>query len=152
MWRSGGIASRPCRFTSGERAPGAHLIRGWVGPKACLNAAENRKILHSRESDPGLLTYSPSLYRLSYPDSKQSQTQILLAFGRFRVQNSVLKPAIQRGFSRFSSVFRSCRESKLSNTSLKVRRCKIVNRIVMSPLERYYPGDRDELCRIGPAE
>jgi len=25
-------ASRPCRFTSKERAPGIHWIWGWVGP------------------------------------------------------------------------------------------------------------------------
>jgi hypothetical protein len=26
------LASRPCRFISGERAPGTHWIGGWVGP------------------------------------------------------------------------------------------------------------------------
>jgi hypothetical protein len=29
-------ASRPCRFTPEERAPGTHWIGGWVGPRAGL--------------------------------------------------------------------------------------------------------------------
>jgi hypothetical protein len=48
VWGSGGIAlsfltsaldgsewwaSRPNRFTPGERAPGTHCIGGWVGPR-----------------------------------------------------------------------------------------------------------------------
>jgi hypothetical protein len=33
-------ASRPCRFTSGERAPGSHLIGGWVDPRAGLDGME----------------------------------------------------------------------------------------------------------------
>jgi hypothetical protein len=39
-------ASRPCRFTSGERDPGTHWIGGWVGPRAGLDAMEKRNILH----------------------------------------------------------------------------------------------------------
>jgi hypothetical protein len=30
-------ASRPGRFTPGERAAGAHWIGGWVGPRAGLD-------------------------------------------------------------------------------------------------------------------
>jgi hypothetical protein len=33
-------ASRPCRFTPGERAPGTHWIGGWVGPTAGLDDVE----------------------------------------------------------------------------------------------------------------
>jgi hypothetical protein len=33
-------ASRPGRFTLGEKAPGTHCIRGWVGPRASLDAVE----------------------------------------------------------------------------------------------------------------
>jgi hypothetical protein len=29
--------SRPCRFTSGERAHGTHWIGGWVGPRVGLD-------------------------------------------------------------------------------------------------------------------
>jgi hypothetical protein len=37
-------ASRPCRFTPGERVPDAHWIGGWVDPRAGLDDAK-RKIL-----------------------------------------------------------------------------------------------------------
>jgi hypothetical protein len=37
-------ASRPGRFTPGERAPGANWIGGWVGPRG-LDAIEKRKSL-----------------------------------------------------------------------------------------------------------
>jgi hypothetical protein len=33
-------ASRPCRFTPFERAPGTHWIGGWVGPRAGLDDLE----------------------------------------------------------------------------------------------------------------
>jgi hypothetical protein len=33
-------ASRPGRFTPGERAPGTHWIGGWVGPSAGLDDVE----------------------------------------------------------------------------------------------------------------
>jgi hypothetical protein len=33
-------ASRPGRFTPGERAPGTHWIGGWVGPRAGLDDLE----------------------------------------------------------------------------------------------------------------
>jgi hypothetical protein len=39
-------ASRPCRFTPGERAPGTHGIGGWVGPRAGLDNVE--KILNPK--------------------------------------------------------------------------------------------------------
>jgi hypothetical protein len=33
-------ASRPGRFTPGDRAPGTHLIGGWLGPRAGLKDME----------------------------------------------------------------------------------------------------------------
>jgi hypothetical protein len=33
-------ASRPGRFTPGERAPGTHRIGGWVGPRTGLEDVE----------------------------------------------------------------------------------------------------------------
>jgi hypothetical protein len=30
------LASRSCRFTPGERVPGAHWIGDWVGPRTSL--------------------------------------------------------------------------------------------------------------------
>jgi hypothetical protein len=41
-------ASRPCRFTPGERAPGTHWIGGWVDPRAGLDDLEKRKFLTLR--------------------------------------------------------------------------------------------------------
>jgi hypothetical protein len=38
-------ASRPGRFTPGERAPGTHRIGGWVGPRTGLDDMEKRKFL-----------------------------------------------------------------------------------------------------------
>jgi hypothetical protein len=46
-------ASRPGRFIPRERAPGAHWIGGWVGPRAVLDAVVKRKIPSPhRESNP----------------------------------------------------------------------------------------------------
>jgi hypothetical protein len=38
-------ASRPCRFTPGERAPGAYWVGEWVGPKTGLNVVEKKQFL-----------------------------------------------------------------------------------------------------------
>jgi hypothetical protein len=38
-------ASRPCRFTSGERVPNTHWTGGWVGPRTGLDDVEKRKFL-----------------------------------------------------------------------------------------------------------
>jgi hypothetical protein len=38
-------ASRPCRFTPGERAPGTHWIGGWVDLRDGLDGVEKRKFL-----------------------------------------------------------------------------------------------------------
>jgi hypothetical protein len=87
VWRSGGIAppfltpaldggewwaSPSCRFTPLDKDSATHWIGGWLGPRAGLDAVEKRKILHCRESNPGCPTDSPSLYRLSYPDSAEN--------------------------------------------------------------------------------
>jgi hypothetical protein len=37
-------ASRPTRFTPGERVPGIHRIRGWVGSRADLDSLARRTI------------------------------------------------------------------------------------------------------------
>jgi hypothetical protein len=57
-------ASRPCRFTPGERAPDTHWIGNW------MDAVEKRKILLCRASNQGRPVLSPTLYRLSYPGSR----------------------------------------------------------------------------------
>jgi hypothetical protein len=38
-------ASRPCRFTTGQRAPDTHCRGGWLGPRAGLDEVEKRKLL-----------------------------------------------------------------------------------------------------------
>jgi hypothetical protein len=38
-------ASRPSRFTPGERALGMHWIGGWVGPRTGLDDMKKRKFL-----------------------------------------------------------------------------------------------------------
>jgi hypothetical protein len=65
-------ASRPGRFTPGERAPYTHWIGGWVGPRAGMDDVDDRKFLTlpGLEHRPlGRAARSQSLYRLSYPGS-----------------------------------------------------------------------------------
>jgi hypothetical protein len=66
-------ASRPGRFTPGQRAPGTHWVGIWVGPRAVLGDVEERKFLTllGVELRPvGRPARSQSLYRLRYPGSK----------------------------------------------------------------------------------
>jgi hypothetical protein len=56
--------------TSGEGAPGTHVIGGWVGHTASLDDVEKRKFLTlpGLELRPlGRPARSQSLYRLRYP-------------------------------------------------------------------------------------
>jgi hypothetical protein len=58
------------RFAPGERAPGTHWIRGWVVRRDSMDAVEYREVFcPCRESNPGCLPRSPSLYGLNYPGS-----------------------------------------------------------------------------------
>jgi hypothetical protein len=50
-------ASRPCRFTPGEKAPGIHCTVGWVGPGAGLDVVKKRKSWPCRESNTGQYVY-----------------------------------------------------------------------------------------------
>jgi hypothetical protein len=58
-------ASRPDRFTHGERAHGTYWIRGRMDHRAGLDAVENRKISYW-ESKTALPALSPSLYDMIY--------------------------------------------------------------------------------------
>jgi hypothetical protein len=50
----------PGRFTPRERAPAAHWIGGWVGPKAILDAVVKRKIsIPLQESNPRIQIVQP---------------------------------------------------------------------------------------------
>jgi hypothetical protein len=68
-------ASRPGRFTPGERAPGTHWIGGLVGPRASLDDVEKRNYLTLPGLELRALGHparSQSLYRLRYPGSSSS--------------------------------------------------------------------------------
>jgi hypothetical protein len=74
-------ASRPCLFTTGERAPGTHWIGGLVNPRAGLDDLEKSKFL----TLPGLKLRplnrpprSPSQYPLNYPDLNRNICQRFL--------------------------------------------------------------------------
>jgi hypothetical protein len=72
-------ASRPSRFTTGERAPGTHWIGGWVGSRAGLDDMEKIKFLvpPGLELRPlGSPACSQSLYRLRYPGSRPPQCTV----------------------------------------------------------------------------
>jgi hypothetical protein len=58
------------RFTTGERTPGTHWIRGWVGSRAGLDAGARRKILcPCWVSNPDRPARSQTPYCLSYHGS-----------------------------------------------------------------------------------
>jgi hypothetical protein len=64
------LDTRPGHFTPAKREPTIHCVRGWVGPRAGLDAVKNSKTsCLSSESNSGHPARSPSLYRLSYSGS-----------------------------------------------------------------------------------
>jgi hypothetical protein len=70
-------ASRPGRFTPGERAPGTHWIGSWIGPRTGLDNVERRKILPLPGLEPQPLDHpsrSQSIHRLRYPGSTSGST------------------------------------------------------------------------------
>jgi hypothetical protein len=62
-------ASSPCLFTSGERDSNTHRIGDCVGPEMVWTLWRREKSCTSRELNPCCPPGSPSVYRLSYPDS-----------------------------------------------------------------------------------
>jgi hypothetical protein len=69
-------ASRPIRFTPGERASSTHWIGGSVDPRAGLDDVEKRKYLTLLGLELRCLgrpAHSQSLCRLRYPGSKLNQ-------------------------------------------------------------------------------
>jgi hypothetical protein len=59
-------ASRPSCCTHGETAIGTHWIGGSVGPRASLDASEQRKSCHCWELNPSHSVHIWSLYWLRY--------------------------------------------------------------------------------------
>jgi hypothetical protein len=68
------LASRPCRFTPLERAPGTHWIGDWVGFRVDMDDVEKRKIC----TLPGL-----ELRPLCRPVRSQSLYRLHLVFHSF---------------------------------------------------------------------
>jgi hypothetical protein len=64
------VRNAPVASPLGKRAPGTHWIGRWVGSTTGLDIVEKGKILHCRKSNPSHSVRSPSVYRLSYPDSR----------------------------------------------------------------------------------
>jgi hypothetical protein len=91
-------ASRPGRSTPGEIAPSTHWIQGWVSPRAGLNAVGKIKILPCREKNQDHPASSPSLYRLSYPDSSSGA---LVDSENLLFYNSRIMPMACSGFCDF---------------------------------------------------
>jgi len=61
--RGGWLALRPGRFTPRERAPGTHLIEGWVDPRAGVDTVVRKKFLTPTETGtPDLPARSPALH------------------------------------------------------------------------------------------
>jgi hypothetical protein len=84
-------ASRPGRFTPGERSPGIHWIGGWVDPRADLDDVEKRKFLtlQGLELRPlGRPARSQSLYRMRYPGSLRNYVQCLFTEGSSELSQS----------------------------------------------------------------
>jgi hypothetical protein len=75
-------ASRTGRFIPRERAPSAHWIRGWLDPRAGLDAVERRKIPSPcRDSNPRSSSSYRSPIPLSYyPPSRYSINVVFVIF------------------------------------------------------------------------
>jgi hypothetical protein len=87
-------ASRPCRFTPGEKVPGTHWIRGWVDPRAGLDDMEMWKFLTLPKQELRSLcrpTRSQSLYRLLYRNFPTDTTGIKFPYPLPRVPKTQTK-------------------------------------------------------------
>jgi hypothetical protein len=135
-------ASRPGRFTPGERAPSTHWIGGLVDPRAGLNEMEKRKFL----TTPGLElrplghpARSQSLYRLRRTALSQDvyycQWQIVKTSGKRKAERSftlsVKTPKRKRERSCFERYYRNgsspwFREIKMNSRALvSINRMKV---------------------------
>jgi hypothetical protein len=64
------VSFAPWSLFPREIVSSTHWIGDWVGLRASLDAMEMRKIFHCRESNSECPAYSPSLYRVSYPNAQ----------------------------------------------------------------------------------
>jgi hypothetical protein len=100
-------ASRPCRFTPGEKAPGTHWIGGWVDPRVGLDDMENIKFLTllGLELRPVRRpARSQSLYRLSYLDD--ATLEMFPRRVKLRVNSSVTRydPAVTEYYDNYVDI------------------------------------------------
>jgi hypothetical protein len=97
VWLSGGItppfltsaldggvrsASRFCRFTQGETAPGTDCTGGGVGPRAGIHVTEKRNFscpCREPSHDFSVQPLVSSIYRMSYP--REKITNVGIHFG-----------------------------------------------------------------------
>jgi len=94
MELSGQRQARPGCFALWDRASGRHSIRGWVGPRAILDASENEThLLPLPEIEPRLLGYpARSTVSISAPDGHSTdslfsdllRTSLVFRTNRFR--------------------------------------------------------------------
>jgi hypothetical protein len=135
-------ASRPGRFTPGDRAPGTHWIRGWVDPRADLDDVEWRIFLTS----PGL-----ELRPLGRPASRYTDCAIpvLLVYilppalgmefcWKIRCMFEKLRPNTSNVTRKESTAFKSLKD----NTQIRILQVDRGNcTVVLTECAR--SGDRD---------
>jgi hypothetical protein len=79
-----------------ERVPGTHLIRGWVGPIAVLDAVVKRKITSScRESNPRTPIVQPVV------DINPSNRRKSLSYGRIKRTLVRMAEQLREPFEKF---------------------------------------------------
>jgi hypothetical protein len=83
-------ASRPCRFTPGERTPGTHWIGGWVDHRAGLDDLEKWKFLTLLGLELGPLGRYTSRYTdCAIPAESKTYTKLLFGTTRKLAVSSV---------------------------------------------------------------
>jgi hypothetical protein len=124
MWTSGGIAppfltsaldegewwaSRPCRFTPGERAPGTHRIGDWVGPTAGLDDVK-RKIVPLPRFKPR--PSGPYLCRQVRKHRYDFLTTLIVALGIMKFNCSLIEQQTGQGRLVLSTTCLACSSSE----------------------------------------
>jgi hypothetical protein len=100
------LASYISCFSPRKIVPGTHCIRGWVGPWAVLDAAEERN-LYPPGIEPRCPACSPSLYCLSYPGSCQVYiSYIHYSLGPCNLRTSTYQEA--NSVTKQHNILRSC--------------------------------------------
>jgi hypothetical protein len=137
---------------SGEIILGARRIGCWVGLRFVLQPGEWKKVTYpSLESNPGRPVNSPSLYRLTYPDSKENALIVIREIqGKYKADMKKIESELDSDTSRSCLIvvfvlavsklrfYYQTRESILRKTDLFVS-CVAVS-------QRYWPFLLSSLC------